>query len=232
MNEVITKETIKKAVSVILLSVLFSFAFIIFVNYVTNLNLMELSKLTGEEATINSLVAFILYMPIEARGLGADLTFSSALLFVFFKLELQNIIANMTAIVVGFLIFETLLAIIKNRDIRFSKITLSSAVVTIYLYISASFFTEPLQALVLSYYLILTVIACSAILERNHTKETLLTLIMQFSLLTIFTYQLEPDVKALNMTAAWENTSKIEVYNTVKELKIKQLGVINDNKNN
>lgn len=231
-NEVITRETIKKAVNVIFLSALFSFAFVIFVNYVTNLNLIELSKLTGEEATIKSLVAFILNIPPATRALGAELFLSNVLTFVYYKVELHNFIINMAAFVSSLLIIHTALAIVKNRDIRFSKLTLALAALTIFLYVSSSFFTEPLQAFVLSYYSIFTAIACSAILERKHTKETILTLITHFTLLTIFAYQLEPDMKALNMTAAWENTSKIEIYNAAKELEIKQLGAYDDNKNN
>lgn len=212
MNEVLTKNTINNVAKTTFFSVMFSCVFVIFINNVISIALNELYILNGKN-TIHELIATLVIL--EGNNPLKDLTLNTVALFYYHSAPLHSLIIDLSAVIVAMLIFDTLVALIKKRDIRPSRITLGLAALTIYLYVTASLIVEPITALSVMYLFSFIALLCWVIGVKERTFETLAIFYAAFIFMCYFFDGVERDIREQDMSTAWKNTSNEEIYNAL-----------------
>lgn len=212
MNDVLTKNTINNVAKTIFLSVIFSCVFVIFINHVISIGLHELYILNGKN-TIHELIATLVIL--KSNNPLNDLILNTVPLFYYHSIQLHSLIIDFSAVIVAMLIFDTLVALIKKRDIRPSKITLGLSALTIYLYVTASLIVEPITALSVMYLFSFIAWLCWVIGVKERTFETLVIFYASFIFMCYFFNEVERDIREQDMSTAWKNTSNEEIYNSL-----------------
>lgn len=226
MNEVLTKNTINNVAKTIFFSVIFSCVFVIFINNVISIALHDLYIFNGKN-TIHELIATLEILKDNYNPLK-DLTLNTVALFYYHSIQLHSLIIDLSAVIVAMLIFDTLVALIKKRDIRPSRITLGLAALTIYLYVTASLIVEPITALRVMYLFSFIALLCWVTGVKKRTFETLAILYVSFTFMCYFFDEVERNVKEQDMSTAWKNTSNFEIYKaSIIEAGIIEAGIIN-----